>query len=122
MNKHEGPDAEARRPRFQFSIRSLLTGISLIVVATINVAVFQHSQLLEYQYRRSLTEISPWIWPEGAAALFMLVWGFALIVCAIAAYRMRDKFFKCEALFTAAGALVAFVVNAWFGLMEAFKF
>jgi len=100
----------------------LLIGISLIVVVTINVAVFQHSQLLEYQYRRSLTEIRPWIWPEGAAALFMLVWGFALIVCAIAAYRMRDKFFKCEALFIAAGALVALVVNAWFGLMEAFKF
>ena len=122
MNQDEGPDAQERGPKFQFSIRSLLIGVSLVAAAILNVTVFQHSQLLEYQYRRSLTETRPWIWPEGASGLFMLVWGLGVIACATIAFRTRDKHIKYEAMFFAALALIAVVSNAWFGLLEAFQF
>lgn len=122
MIDHERLHAGAPKPPFSFRIRLLLLAVSFFVLVAINVALFRYSQLIEFAFRRSLTEIRPWIWPEGAAAFFMLVWFIALIACGRAGYRISGRPLKYTGLFFAAGALIALVVNAWFGMREAFKF
>ena len=110
----------------QFRLRSFLIAISLLAVGiafgTFNVRAYQHTRLLEHQFRRSLTEVRPWIWPEGALALFMLAWVCIFIVCTVAVFRTRNQLLRCEAAFFAAVALIACVVNAYFGMLEAFHF
>ncbi|MGB7348217.1 MAG: hypothetical protein WBD20_28605 [Pirellulaceae bacterium] len=122
MNQHESPDIDGRGPKIQLRLHTLIFVGSLLAVAISNVAIFRHSLLLEQHYRQSVTEVRPWIWPEGAAGSFLLVWGLAVIACATTAFRTHSRQLRYEALLIGAVALIAVVVNAWFGLLEAFKF
>lgn len=126
MNPLEGPGNAERAPPIQFSLRSFLIAASLLVAAiafvTFNVLLYQHSRSLEYQYRRSLTEVRPWVWPEGVLGCFVLASVLALIVSSVAVFRVRNRLLKYEAVFFAAGALVAMVVNAYLLMLEAFDF
>lgn len=126
MKPLEGPGNEELATPIQFSLRSFLIAVSLLAVAisfvTCNVFLYQHSRSLEYQYRQSLTEVRPWVWPEGVLGCFVLASVLALIVSSVAVFRVRNRLLKYAAVFFVAGALVALVVNAYFLMLEAFDF
>ncbi len=126
MNPLNDPDAEERTRSFQFSLRSLLTAVSLpaaaIALITINAFSYLHARSVESHVRQNWTGVRPWLWPEDVLGLFVLAWVLVLVASSVAMIRCRNRTIGYQSRIFAAVALVAIVVNAILCMGEALNF